>query len=418
MTKVASRSLLCALCFTFLVGCGDQSGPAGETQALTHRALAAVMLDHLPHDTTSRGASWRDEDTPHLKISTDFRYPAGANDDGDLVQVSVTPAEPDTNDTGQAQQVIDQSRTADCPTGKQAASCVVLANDAAGILLLTWWEQEPQEDPGGFRLSHVRATETVEALSSGPTLRRDPREADLHVTVEMLRKVVTDPRIALAATPEVLSAGEDADSWKGGEPDPEAYDRVPQSGIGLTSAYLAVAENHELFREAVPSPHTSLLGPDAIGGRLLPSGEGRGDGVTIDILATAETTPSFPDNLCQIIAAVDCAASHVRVSANVSWWLEVSADQKQAVMWVARLSPDRDSVLVRAEGPISDTEYAPFDLGLVMFDDALQEPGRLGMTTTKETLEWSLADYIAEMEDYEREYEEEERKRQVEIDQG
>ncbi len=81
-----------------LAGCGDDTGAAsteGGTAALTARAVAAVMLDHLADDTTHRQATYVDEHSPPGLVGAALRYNGDGEDDGDLVEVTVARGKPE-----------------------------------------------------------------------------------------------------------------------------------------------------------------------------------------------------------------------------------------------------------------------------------------------------------------------------------
>ncbi|HEY9393231.1 MAG TPA: hypothetical protein VIP58_03810, partial [Nocardioides sp.] len=79
-------------------GCSGEAvdaGAAGDPGRITHRAVAAVALEHLPTDTSSRAASYTDESTPTEQVSVDLRYGTDGEYDGDLVNVVVSAQPPE-----------------------------------------------------------------------------------------------------------------------------------------------------------------------------------------------------------------------------------------------------------------------------------------------------------------------------------
>lgn len=179
-----------------LAGCGERPGDAEASGGdLTPRAIAAVMLDHLPGDTTRREAMHVDEDAPRGLVGADFRYGGDGEDDGHLVEVAVSPAHPT------------------CPPDGEDP-CVDLGKGT----VLSWDLVSPEEDPGIVVVHHRRGKEVVTVVSAGPEITRDPRRMpDLEPSVDDLVDLARDPRLRLRADQEVLEAGADVEDWKGGE---------------------------------------------------------------------------------------------------------------------------------------------------------------------------------------------------------
>lgn len=237
-------------------GCsGEAVDAGGDPGRITHRAVAAVALEHLPTDTSSRAASYTDESTPPDQVSVDLRYGTDGEYDGDLVSVTVSAQPP----AGGACRRDNGQRCVDLPTEVKNAE-----------MQLRWTEVEPEEDPGVVGIVLLRdGGETASIGYFGPTITGDPRKLDLPISVEKLVAVVEDPRLRYQATSSTLALGEELDDWKGGEPDPDAYQLVRNTDHGIAQAYVGARGGYGFYQGVVRSPLRDQFGPEAIGGRLL-----------------------------------------------------------------------------------------------------------------------------------------------------
>jgi hypothetical protein len=193
------RGALAAV-LTLLVGCGPAQPHTvpgeGERVPITSRAIAAVMLDHLSSDTTTRQATWVDADDPTGMIGADLRYDGGAEDDGDLVRVALAP--------GQFDGECERSR------------CAMLDTDIENATLrLEWATAVPGEDPGAVWVVLQRDHEYLYVYESGPRITKDPRELHLPISVEELVSVAEDPWLCLRTSPDAIEAGTQVDHWQG-----------------------------------------------------------------------------------------------------------------------------------------------------------------------------------------------------------
>lgn len=274
--RASSRATFALTGVLLVAGCGTRAGgdaPADDPAALTSRAVAAVMLDHLPSDTSTRQATFVDEHSPAGLVGADFRYGAGEADDGSLVQVTVSRGTPAT-----------------CERGDER--CVELPGD----VLLGWDTEAPVEDPGTVGVQHVAGEDVVLVSMAGPVITGDPREMDLSPSVEELVALATDERLRLTTTAAVVAAAEDLDDWDGGERDTGELDEVPHNDRTLVMGWLSAYGDG--LRYLGPSPVKDVLGEGAIGGRVhvtrdfLPVGPG-----TVDALA-APAPPAWLGSGC------------------------------------------------------------------------------------------------------------------------
>lgn len=178
-----------------LAACGStQAGAAGTAgeEPITPQAIAAVTLDHLPPDPTFL----RRADREGTAVAAEIRY--GSDFDGDVVYVGVgesTEATP-----------CDDDRNAGCET----------SDLDVGTLYLAWEDVEPEEDPGIVEVLLRRDDgQDVSVVYAGDDITADPRTLDLSVTVEQMTDVVTDPRLGLTTSQDVIDAGEALEGFDG-----------------------------------------------------------------------------------------------------------------------------------------------------------------------------------------------------------
>jgi len=196
------RPVLLATLILALAGCDDSGDAGGDgTRAsasakITQRAIAAVALEHLSQDTTSRGPTYAE--APQGTLGADLRYGGGAGEDGDLVRVSLTPV----------------SEPRPCATDDR--HCAELDPVDDHPLSLRWEEVAPEEDPGYVVLTLVTDDQTLSVLYSGDDIEGDPRAQELSVPLDALVEVARDPRLRLSTDQDTVDAGERVDDWDEG----------------------------------------------------------------------------------------------------------------------------------------------------------------------------------------------------------
>ena len=340
-----------------LAGCGDRSGAGGET-AITPRAIAAVMLDHLPDDTTRRAATYVDETSPPGYVGADFRYGGDGESDGDLVRVTL-------------------QRGGDLPSC-QDGGCARLGN---GVRLL-WEEEAPEEDPGIVLLARRHDDAVVEVLLAGPKITGDPRRQALDPSVEALTELLTDSRLALTASAETVAAGRGVSRWGGGERDPVDLEQVPNDDRTVVTGFIyGWGDDWEYVGSA---PGKGMLGPEAIGGRVrLGGGMGPVGPGFLDALAAPEP-PEWLDSCLPEFQCWSRGADHFV-------WRPVSGkDPGEA--WMVHVNDSGETVALHTVGRrLSEKRQQAlgasgyFAYGQSFYDR--DDPLSVGLTTTRERFE-------------------------------
>ncbi len=296
-TRLARPMLVTCL---LLVGCGTETEPepgtgdGGAKVPITQRAIAAVALEHVSTDTSSREASYTDDTSVKGSLGADLRYGGDGESDGGLLRVFLEPRP-----------------SFSCHADGYRDGCEERAVDG-GRLFLVWTELEPEEDPGLVDVVFIKDDgETVYVGWSGDDILGDPRKQDLLIAIDDMEAIAQDPRLSLTTTQDVVDLGEALDDWDGGEPDPTAYDRVPSTDQSLLNAYLSFHGGYASYSDFGSSPLKAQWGEGAVGGRMSFEGYGYPPSATIDVLAA----PVGPDWLsggdpCGVYAGQKDAECH------------------------------------------------------------------------------------------------------------
>jgi len=184
--------LLLAITAALAVGTGGAAQARVHRTHITDRAVAAVMLDHVSSHTDRREGMWK---THRRKVNgtkgADFRYHAGAGDDGDLVETFVEPY--------------------------HRIRCYRPYNHCAWIrhhrVLLSWQKVMPEEDPGFVSVQTRHAGSVATVWYAGKDITRDPRRMHLEFPVRQLVRLVRDTRLRLFTTAATVRAGERVQHW-------------------------------------------------------------------------------------------------------------------------------------------------------------------------------------------------------------
>jgi hypothetical protein len=194
--------LTVVLALALIAGCGTDPGPGpvsattAQHGPITQRAIAAIMLKHLPENTTSRTALYTDSNDPEGLLGAELRYGGDGETDGDPIIAALAPGEYTHR-------------------GPRTQSAPVDTSVPGASLTLLWETEEPEEDGGIVRVVLQHPDEYAVITLAGPRITADPRQMDLPVTVDDLVKLVEDPQLRLQTTPEALEAGRSLEGWDG-----------------------------------------------------------------------------------------------------------------------------------------------------------------------------------------------------------
>ena len=184
-----------------LTGCGDETGtdpteshaaPVAGDERITAKAVAAVALEHVSTDTSSRSATTEDG-----VVGAEFRYHVDGEYDGDLLAVGVIRQPvPEGFCKG-----MDRCEREDIEGGE---------------LVVAWDEIAPEEDPGVVTVAMLRDDgEAVAVYYAGDDIEGDPRDQYLSIPVADMEAVVRDQRISLTTSAEVIELGERLEDFEG-----------------------------------------------------------------------------------------------------------------------------------------------------------------------------------------------------------
>ncbi len=320
-------ALLVAL--TSAVSAPSSSARGAALVPITQRGIAAVVLDYAPTTTSSRYALSTDQTDRPGTLGTDFRYHADGESDGDLLRTGIAPTKTDFA----------------CPSDSH---CMELDRGQPEPVFLFWEKVLPESDPGLVAVVANHDGEQTIALYAGPPITANPLTLDLEIPVDVLFAIVTDPRLRLQTAQEVVDAGVALTGWTGGEPDPYAYLRVPQTDIGQVNGWLFELRGLTHYSGIVPSPWKDDFGPDTIGGRAMRSGVTTLDPTTVDVLATSQPPEWLAANPCARRFAGHCLRQGTLRGPLLLMWRPATATSN-GVIWAAQVRT-RETVAFRFVG--------------------------------------------------------------------
>jgi hypothetical protein len=311
--------------------------PLGALVPITQRGIAAVALDYAPAETSSRAATYTDQRHRPGTLGADFRYHAGGDSDGDLLRTVVMPARADFS----------------CPPGSH---CMQLFHGQPEPVFLYWQKLAPEEDPGIVYVVANHDGEQTASLYSGPDITANPLKLDLEIPVDVLVDIVTDPRLRLQTTQDVVDAGVALTGWSGGEPDPYSYQRVPQTDIGQVNGWLIYLRGLRHYANLAPSPLKSGFAPDTIGGRVERTEVTGIDPSMIDVLATQQPPAWLAEDPCaRPRFAGHCSQTRGKRGPIVLMWRPASS-AGNGVVWAAQLRETEVVAFRFVGGPIPSAQ--------------------------------------------------------------
>jgi hypothetical protein len=311
----------------------------GGDLPITPRAIAAVALDHLPNNTTSRSAIFNDPKESR-DIGITFRY--GDDSDGSSLSVGVSPD-------------VDQP-----VCDKILDGCVKRTVDG-GTVVLKWQEEEPEEDPGYVSVTlHAADREVSVSWLPDEAITGDPRRQRLSIPVAAMEDLVRDTRLAPTTSQATLDAGERVDDWRGGEADQTQFVEAPATGNGLINGYLRTRDGGTV-RDRRPSPLVKELGAGAVGGRFTTRRFGDDPSPVVDVLVASRPPDWFAGDPCE----TERFAGHCVIDPQGQYfaWIPGPADGSGQIWMFAWPAKDTFVAVRRSHVTVPEWEDAAKNVG-------------------------------------------------------
>ncbi|PUA81036.1 hypothetical protein [Nocardioides currus] len=182
-----TRGIVVAVLALGLAGCSSSDEAVAGDEPITPEAIAAITQEHVdlsPVEVTAWDVFTRELGEPS---------PGARSEYGDVsLAVVVAP----TTDSPLV-----------CATPTFFDECVDDTVDGHDVTI-AWQDLEPEEDPGVVYVIDRRDGEDVAVQVIGPDVTDDPRDLDLGVPLEDLAALVTDPRLSLTTSQEVVDLGD------------------------------------------------------------------------------------------------------------------------------------------------------------------------------------------------------------------
>lgn len=167
--------------FLGLAACGPEGVSVENWAPADARALSEVVLEHVESDESGLGATFQefgyvDDDPEQIRFLMRFDDPG--TDFAFTIQAEVRPGAPD-----------------DDPC-HYSGGCDIIEHDGMEVAL-SWWDENLEDDPGGFAVVRQSADEYVRLAYEGKYLVSDPREADMQEYFDLFFAIVSDPRFGV-----------------------------------------------------------------------------------------------------------------------------------------------------------------------------------------------------------------------------
>lgn len=168
-----------------LASCGDEDSGEGATShgPVTSAAIADIVADHVDAEPREVEVGVGEDQRAESVASATLLY--GEERGGHTVAVAVFEMADDTS----ADAFL-------CESDDSADGCERIEGPG-GPVLLSWQEEEPEEDPGIILVSQLRGTEVVSVYFAGDEITGDPRDQRLPVSVDTMIDIVRDGRLTL-----------------------------------------------------------------------------------------------------------------------------------------------------------------------------------------------------------------------------
>lgn len=179
-----------------LAACSDSDEPVVGDEPITPEAVVAIAQEHVG---AKPNRIWKDSEASDLDLG-----PADAVLVYDALSITVRVAE--TTDSPLACATVDDD------DGRLTAAdffdgCVDETVEGHEVSI-AWQDVTTEEDPGYVYVIDHREGEDVSVRLSGPRVTSDPRNLDLGVPLEDLAALVTDQRLSLTTSQEVVDLGD------------------------------------------------------------------------------------------------------------------------------------------------------------------------------------------------------------------
>lgn len=350
-------------------GTGGAAGTSGDVP-ITQRAIAAVALEQLPDGPSTTEATFTDDD-PKGALGADIRYGGDAETkmQGDLLRVYISPQV--------AKDPCDDDYLAGCEEREVDG----------GTLVLSWQEEEPEEDPGYVAVSLQKDDQEISVSWSGDTITGDPREQDLRISVEAMEKIAQDGRLGLTTSQATIDEGAALKDWDGGEPDPTAFNRVPSTDESLINSFWSAHGGYGAYSARSSSPLKEDFGPGAVGGRFEAEKNPDQPAQTIDVLASPQGPAWLAADPCDTKRFAGHCVEH-RGGRYFAWVPGPAADGGEVWMFGLR---DDEVVAIRSSGyTVPEGEEKARIWSDWYFLDSYLDNETFGLETDQEMLDLDL----------------------------
>lgn len=330
---------------TVVAGCGQATAPQADGRVeATPRALAAVLLEHVPLEPRRTSGTWSEANDPlQIEAQVDFGVDPEGSEEGETRTVRVDVAEIAAY-PGEERGFL-RCQPEELEGGQQRCEEKAVGE---GMLVYRWEAGAEEEAPGTYSWILVREDEVARVTYEGSgQFDEDPRGLGLGVAPRLLRAAALDPAMSLRTAPELVDAGRALD-YEGMETPPP-----PRALRPTTPEELASAVVDYLGIEPVSVARSKLddFGPDAVGAHLEFAAAKRYDAFALDILTTVGRVRQIDPLPCPVQRAG--AAARARCFAwdadTVALWT-LADGTRPGVLWMIGAQDDDKTNRVETVG--------------------------------------------------------------------